>query len=239
LRRWIDLCAAPGSFSDDRRVEMATHAVTLRSPHAHARIASIAVSAALARSGVLAIFTGRDIVEHLRPLPCLVGLTSRDGRPRAEADRAILATGRVRHVGDGVAFVAEHVVPGSGRSGSRPGDIRTTASNHTSWRRLNCSDLVGGARQFMLRLGDWRRCGVRPAVCHRNPRNPSALRNSADRGSPDGASDSSRPIRSCMLMSGAALARGSSPIPNTHWSYGPPGGDVVEESAAINSLPGG
>jgi len=57
LRRWIDLCAAPGSFSDDRRVEMATHAVTLRSPHAHARIASmsITVSAALARSGVLAM----------------------------------------------------------------------------------------------------------------------------------------------------------------------------------------
>ena len=44
-----------GEFSDDRRVEMATHAVTLRSPHAHARIASITVSAALARSGVLAM----------------------------------------------------------------------------------------------------------------------------------------------------------------------------------------
>jgi CO/xanthine dehydrogenase Mo-binding subunit len=94
-----------GEFSDDRWVETATHAVVVRSPHAHARIAPIAVSAALARSGVLAIFTGRDIVEHLRPLPCLVGLTSRDGRPRAEADRAILATDRVRHVGGGVAFV--------------------------------------------------------------------------------------------------------------------------------------
>jgi CO/xanthine dehydrogenase Mo-binding subunit len=34
----------------------------LRSPNAHARIASITVSAALARTGVLAIFTGRDIV---------------------------------------------------------------------------------------------------------------------------------------------------------------------------------
>ena len=50
-----------GEFFDDWRVEMATHAVVLRSPHAHARIASITVSAALARSGVLAIFTGRDI----------------------------------------------------------------------------------------------------------------------------------------------------------------------------------
>ena len=36
-----------GEFSDDRRVERATHAVTLRSPHANARIASITVSAAL------------------------------------------------------------------------------------------------------------------------------------------------------------------------------------------------
>jgi aerobic carbon-monoxide dehydrogenase large subunit len=71
----------------------------------YARIESITVSTALARSGVLAIFTRRDIAGHLRPLPCLVGLTSRDGRPRAEADRAIRATDRVRHVGDGVAFV--------------------------------------------------------------------------------------------------------------------------------------
>ena len=44
-----------GEFSDDRWVETATHAVVVRSPHAHARIASIAVSAALARSGVLAM----------------------------------------------------------------------------------------------------------------------------------------------------------------------------------------
>jgi aerobic carbon-monoxide dehydrogenase large subunit len=99
-----------GEFSDDRLVEKATHSVVVRSPHAHARIESITVSTALARSGVLAIFTGRDIAGHLRPLPCLVGLTSRDGRPRAEADRAILATDRVRHVGDGVAFVVAETV---------------------------------------------------------------------------------------------------------------------------------
>jgi carbon-monoxide dehydrogenase large subunit len=127
-----------GEFSDDRWVETATHAVVVRSPHAHARIASIAVSAALARSGVLAIFTGRDIVEHLRPLPCLVGLTSRDGRPRAEADRAILATDRVRHVGDGVAFVvaetlsqaldaaeAVQVIYEPLPATTRPGDVST------------------------------------------------------------------------------------------------------------------
>jgi CO/xanthine dehydrogenase Mo-binding subunit len=36
-----------GEFSDHRRVEMATYAVVLRSPYAHAPIASITVSAAL------------------------------------------------------------------------------------------------------------------------------------------------------------------------------------------------
>lgn len=127
-----------GEFSDDRWVETATHAVVVRSPHAHARIAPIRVSAALARSGVLAIFTGRDIAEHLRPLPCLVAMTSRDGRPRAEADRAILATDRVRHVGDGVAFVvaetlaqaldaaeAVQVIYEPLPATTRPGDIST------------------------------------------------------------------------------------------------------------------
>jgi aerobic carbon-monoxide dehydrogenase large subunit len=127
-----------GEFSDDRWVEMATHAVVLRSPHVHARIASITIGAALAQPGVLAIFTGRDIAGHLRPLRCLVGLTSRDGRPRGEADRAILATDRVRHVGDGVAFVvaetlyqaldaakAVHVIYEPLPATTHPGDVST------------------------------------------------------------------------------------------------------------------
>jgi len=54
---------------------------------------------------VLAIFTSQDLSGRIKPLPCLMPLISRDGRPRAEADRAILAVDRVRHVGDGVAFI--------------------------------------------------------------------------------------------------------------------------------------
>ena len=41
----------------------------------------------------------------VRPLGCVVPLNSIDGTPRAEADRMVLAVEKVRHVGDGVAFV--------------------------------------------------------------------------------------------------------------------------------------
>jgi hypothetical protein len=185
-----------GEFSDDRWVEKATHAVVVRSPRAHARIESITVSTALARSGVLAIFTGRDIAGHLRPLPCLVGLTSRDGRPRAEADRAILATDRVRHVGDGVAFVEAETL-------SQALDAAEAVQV--------IYELAGGAQQFMLRLGHWRRGGVRPAVCRRDACNPSARRNSPGR---------------------VALARRSSPIRNTRWCYWPPARSVARCAGA-------
>ena len=93
------------TYVDDIDVPDAVHGVVLRSPHAHARLRAIDTAAALRRPGVLAIFTGRDLSGRIRPLPCLMPLISRDGRRRAEADRAILAVDRVRHVGDGVAFI--------------------------------------------------------------------------------------------------------------------------------------
>ncbi len=42
----------------------------VRSPHAHARIRAIDISAAMAVPGVLAVLTGRDFVaDGLRPIP--------------------------------------------------------------------------------------------------------------------------------------------------------------------------
>ncbi|PYO33742.1 MAG: carbon monoxide dehydrogenase, partial [Candidatus Rokuibacteriota bacterium] len=45
------------------------HAVFVRSPHPHARIRGIDISAALRRPGVIAVVTGRDLVPHCAPLP--------------------------------------------------------------------------------------------------------------------------------------------------------------------------
>ncbi len=75
------------------------YGVTLRSPHAHAQIISIDTEAALAVPGVLAVYTHSDVAEY-GPIPCLVPLSGDVKTPRV-----LLAEGRVRFVGDGVAFV--------------------------------------------------------------------------------------------------------------------------------------
>ena len=69
------LLTGNGSFADDVRLPELAHAVIVRSPHAHARIASFNKGAALASRGVLAVLTGRDyIADGLAPIPHNAGL---------------------------------------------------------------------------------------------------------------------------------------------------------------------
>jgi CO/xanthine dehydrogenase Mo-binding subunit len=49
------------------------HAAFVRGPLAHARIRAIRTDRALAAPGVVAILTGTDIRQHLRPKVCHVG----------------------------------------------------------------------------------------------------------------------------------------------------------------------
>ena len=51
------LLTGRGSFADDVHLSGLAHAVIVRSPHAHAHIASIHKAAALASPGVLAVLT--------------------------------------------------------------------------------------------------------------------------------------------------------------------------------------
>ena len=52
-----------GQYTDDIVLPNMTHAYIIRSPHAHAKINSIDASAALAHPGVVAVFTGKDMLE--------------------------------------------------------------------------------------------------------------------------------------------------------------------------------
>ncbi len=56
------LLTGRGSFADDVCLTEMAHAAIVRSPHAHAHIASIDKAAALASPGVLAVLTGHDYV---------------------------------------------------------------------------------------------------------------------------------------------------------------------------------
>ncbi|WP_310475027.1 xanthine dehydrogenase family protein molybdopterin-binding subunit [Sandarakinorhabdus sp.] len=93
------LLTGQGRFTDDQSRPGMLYGVTLRSPYAHAEIKGIDVSAALDVPGVVAVYTHADVADY-GVIPCLVPLSGDVKTPRV-----LLADGRVRFVGDGVAFV--------------------------------------------------------------------------------------------------------------------------------------
>src|SRR6516165_1901861 len=71
------LLTGHGCFADDLALPGLAHAVIVRSPHAHARIAAVDKTAALAAPGVLAVLTGADYrADGLGPIPHNPGLTA-------------------------------------------------------------------------------------------------------------------------------------------------------------------
>jgi carbon-monoxide dehydrogenase large subunit len=93
-----------GRYVADLDAPGALHAVTLRSPHAHAAIRALDATAAREAPGVLAVLTAADLdAEGIRPLPCTSVLAS--VKPMVVPDRPVLARDRARHVGQPVAFV--------------------------------------------------------------------------------------------------------------------------------------
>ncbi|MFN0305809.1 MAG: xanthine dehydrogenase family protein molybdopterin-binding subunit [Burkholderiales bacterium] len=105
------LLTGAGRYADDIRVDRQTHAVFLRSPHAHAEVVGIDTGPALAIAGVLGVFTGRDLLaDGVGAIPTLIaerggGTKCIDGSPFAEPAWHALPVDRVRHVGEPVAIV--------------------------------------------------------------------------------------------------------------------------------------
>ena len=98
-----------GNYTDDINRPNQTYAVMLRSPHAHATIRGIDTAAAAAMPGVVAIYTGADMV--VGSLPCGWLIHNKDGSPMNEPGHPPLAQGKVRHVGDIVAVVIAETRP--------------------------------------------------------------------------------------------------------------------------------
>ena len=95
-----------GNYTDDINRPGQAHAYFLRSPHAHAKIKKIDLSAAKAVAGVVDIFTGDDIAaDKVGGLICGWMIHSKDGSPMAAGAHPALAQGKVRYVGDHVAVV--------------------------------------------------------------------------------------------------------------------------------------
>ena len=95
-----------GAYLDDLTFEELVHAVVLRSPYAHARIAGLDAAAARAASGVLAVLTAEEAVaDRLGPLLPTADANAQTGEPFAFAPQPVLAAGKVRYVGEPVAVV--------------------------------------------------------------------------------------------------------------------------------------
>ncbi len=95
-----------GKYVANLQLPGMAYAAILRSPHAHARIKSIDAEAAKNLEGVIAVYTGRDLVEGIKfsgpcgAIPC--GFTPPDTKVPTHHP---LAVDVVNHVGDGVAVV--------------------------------------------------------------------------------------------------------------------------------------
>ena len=95
-----------GQYTDDINRPGQTYAAFLRSPHAHATIKKIDLSAARASEGVLAILTGDDLAaDKVGGLICGWMIHSKDGSPMKAGAHPALAQGKVRYVGDHIAVV--------------------------------------------------------------------------------------------------------------------------------------
>jgi aerobic carbon-monoxide dehydrogenase large subunit len=95
-----------GQYTDDVALPNQSHAVFVRSPHAHAKIRKISSEAARKSPGVLAVYTGEDLAAaKVGGLPCGWLITDVNAKPMKEPPYPPLAQGKVRHVGERVAVV--------------------------------------------------------------------------------------------------------------------------------------
>ena len=105
------LLTGRGQFVADVLPENTYYCAFLRSPHAHALIKGIDVSGAQKSQGVIAVFTGQDLLKDgvgkMTPLWMIPGA---NGSQMNEPPRYSITVDRVRHVGEIVAMVVAKTV---------------------------------------------------------------------------------------------------------------------------------
>ena len=153
-----------GGYLDDLAFEGLAHAVVLRSPHAHAQIERTDIAAARVAPGVLAVLTAEEArADGLQPLRPSAEANATTGERFAFAPQPLLASGKVRYVGEPVALIvaesrgqaldaAEQVVVDYS---PLPAVTTAAAARAPGARGPKCRMLRGArdvARQSLLRL---------------------------------------------------------------------------------------
>jgi len=100
------LLRGEGHYADDFNRPRQAYCVMVRSPYAHGVIRGTDTAAARAAPGVLAVYTAADLAAGgIIPMPARQVMNNRDGTPMLQPVRHVLATDKVRHVGEAVACV--------------------------------------------------------------------------------------------------------------------------------------
>jgi carbon-monoxide dehydrogenase large subunit len=100
------LLRGEGRYSDDLNLPGQAYAVMVRSNAAHGIIRSIDTEAARAMPGVLAVITGRDLIDAgMGNMPSGMAFKMKDGADMPKPAQPILTTDKVRFVGDPFAVV--------------------------------------------------------------------------------------------------------------------------------------
>ena len=95
-----------GNYTSDINRPGQTHAYIVRSPHAHATINSVDISAAKSAPGVVAVFVGQDLLDDaVGGLVCGASVTGKGGEVNKAPPRNVLTMDKARFVGDPIAVV--------------------------------------------------------------------------------------------------------------------------------------
>jgi len=120
VRRREDLrfITGTGRYTDDFRQVGQVYAYFLRSPYARAEVGDIDASEALGIDGVIAVFTGKDMVaDGLGDNPCGWNVKQKDGSDMVSAPHPVVAAERVNYVGEPYGLVIGETL-GAARQGA-------------------------------------------------------------------------------------------------------------------------
>jgi aerobic carbon-monoxide dehydrogenase large subunit len=100
------LVTGRANFTDDIIMPGQCYATFVRASVAHGKIRNVDSSAAVPMPGVVAVFTGQDLVnDGIGDIPPVASATGRDGKPMYAAKMPALAAERVRYVGEPIAII--------------------------------------------------------------------------------------------------------------------------------------
>jgi aerobic carbon-monoxide dehydrogenase large subunit len=96
------LITGRATYTDDVSLPGLLYAVVLRSTYAHAKVKKVDVAKAKKAPGVVAVYTGADVMDKLNTVPCAWNVPNCDLKVPPHPP---LAVDEVRYVGDGIALV--------------------------------------------------------------------------------------------------------------------------------------